>query len=196
MKNQRTIFRITRWISVAALTLICLTPSTALGQGAKANFSGTWVLNEEKSNIAPSPFANIEIAMVASGSSRPIEKKVVALKNQHSLVVSQKADTIIIERIIDANNRHPDDTRTYALNGKENMLDSGLNTGIATTTFSPDGKILTIAITRTSVDNNEEIHKWKTTEVWQLSHPNTLTIVKSSSNRKGSPDTFVYEKSK
>jgi len=194
MKSLRTIFRITRWVSVAALTLLCLAPSAVLGQGAKANFSGTWVLNVEKSNIAPRPSVNIQITSGSSGSSQTTEKKVTVFKNEHTLEVTQKADTIAMERIFDVNNRNMSHTAIYALNGKENKLGEGLNSDIATATFSADGKILTITTTRTSVDDNQETHQTKTTQVWRLTNPNTLSIVKSYKSTKETIDSFVYDR--
>lgn len=197
MKSLRTIFRISRWVSVAALTLICLAPSALLGQGAKTNFSGTWVLNEGKSNIAPSPSVNIQTVMVASGSNRPIpqiEQASTKGKNQPAIVITQKADTITIARKNDVNDRTASHTEAYSLNGKENMLGSGRNTGIATVTFSPDGKILTIATTRTAVDDNGKTDEWKTTHVWRLTDSNTLSIVKSLKATKETTDSLVYDR--
>jgi len=197
MKNIRTILRITRWVSVAALTLLCLTPSAVLGQSAKTDFSGTWVKNVEKSNIAPSPSFNIQTATVVRGSSRPIPQTVQSSakgKNQTAIVVTQKADTITIERKNDVNDRTASYTEVYTLNGKENMLGSGRNTGIATVTFSPDGKILTIATTRTAINDNQETHQWKTTQVWRLTDSNTLSIVKSLKTTKETTDSLVYDR--
>jgi len=116
-------------------------------------------------------------------------------KNGDTLTVTQEANTINIVRKIDANNRTSTSTSVYTLDGKESKVEWSLTSGKTTALFSPDGKVLTITTNWTSRINNET-RQWKTTEVWQLTHPNTLTIVRSSSDKEGSSDTYVYEKSK
>lgn len=214
---------VTTWaFTIVACTLICLAPGSVFGQQSKSNFSGTWVLNEQKSTVkkAPPPSRSQTLQMKQPNSpaassakqntaTQPPQKRVISMqvssssdrskdavdKNGDTLTVTQKANTINIVRKIDANNRASTSTALYTLDGKESKVEWSLTSGKTTALFSPDGKILTIATNWTSRINNET-RQWKTTEVWQLINPNTLTIVRSSSDKEGSSDTYVYEKVK
>ena len=214
---------VTTWVfSIVTCTLICLAPGSAFGQPSKSNFSGTWALNEQKSTIkkTPPPAKSQTLQLKQPDSpaassakqntaNQPPQKRVISIqvtsssdrskgaveKNGDTLTVTQMANTINIVRKIDANNRTSTSTALYTLDGKESKVEWSLTSGKTTALFSPDGKVLTITTNWTSSINNET-RQWKTTEVWQLTNPNTLTIVRSQSDKKGSSDTYVYEKVK
>jgi hypothetical protein len=174
-------FRITRsnvlrLISLTIFLAIFLFPLKVNAQGAKANFAGTWAINETKSKLGE-----------AGGFRRPAKQ----------LTVKQEGNNLSVERI--RVNRDGQDTppvtSKYTLDGKEcsNTMSMGGNdmTSKSILTWSADGKALTIA---TSMDFNGTVRK--SSEVWKLTDAKTLSVNSTSTNRDGAEvkATIVYDK--
>jgi hypothetical protein len=154
---------------------------TTNAQGGKANFAGTWTFNAEKSTPAPTG---------GGGGGRMGGGNFTATQNANTLTrVTTRTgqDGTTTTR-----------TSVYILDGKENTLAApaggggGGNAAPAkyTATWSADGKSLTIVTVRTFNDQ-----PMKSTEVWTLTAPKTLTIVTTGAGRDGAVTTrtAVYE---
>jgi hypothetical protein len=173
-KNVKN-FRITRGnflrlISLTILLAFFLFPLRVNAQG-KANFAGTWALNETKSVI---------------GEARRPAKQ---------LTNKQEGNNLTVDRLRERNGETTTITAKYTLDGKEcsNTMSMGGNdvTSKSILTWSADGKALTIA---TSTDFNGNTRK--SSEVWKLTDAKTLSIASTSTNRDGAEvkATFVYDK--
>jgi hypothetical protein len=176
MTKNVTNFRITRnnflrLISLSIFLLIFLFPLKVNAQ-AKANYAGTWALNETKSNI---------------GEARRPAKQ---------LTVKQEGNNLTVDRLrAGRDGAETTVTSKYTLDGKEcsNTMSMGGNdmTSKSILTWSADGKALTIA---TSMDFNGTVRK--SSEVWKLTDAKTLSVNSTSTNRDGAEvkATIVYDK--
>lgn len=148
--------------------------TTAATFAQKANYSGTWTLNESKSNLGENRFR-------------------MSLK----ITATQDANALNLERLSKGRNDEDRITKEkYALDGTESE-----NTVFQTTvrkskaTWSADGKILTINSTMTFERDGEKT-EMKSSESWKLSADGkTLTIDSSMTMPNGEViQTRVYDK--
>ena len=170
-------------MKILSLTIMMafIAPLMTNAQAGKANFAGTWTFNAEKSTQPPAG---------GQGGGRGMGGNFVA---------TQDANTLTRVTTRTGQDGTPT-TRTtvYTLDGKENTLAApaggggGGNAAPAkyTATWSADGKTLTIVTTRTFNDTPT-----KSTEVWTLTAPKTLSIVTTGTGRDGAPTTrtAIYE---
>jgi hypothetical protein len=161
-------------LSFAFIFSLSLLLSNAFGQ--KTNFSGTWVLNESKSQFGESRF------------------RMGAVK-----AVVKQTDSIISA---DFTRRRPNGEETtttekYTLDGKECVNSNADKTRVkkSTVNFSEDGKAMTFNST-TTIDRNGDIMEIKSVEVFKLSEDGkTITVDSSSSSDRGEfKATLVYDK--
>jgi hypothetical protein len=154
-------------------------------QGGKANFSGTWTYNAEKSTPPPTAPAG---GGGGGGQRMGGGGNFVATQDATSLTRETSRtgqDGTVTKR-----------TTVYVLDGKENTLAApaggGGNAapGKYVATWSADGKNLTIVTERTFNETTT-----KTTEVWTLTAPKALSIVTTRPGRDGAmtTTTAVYE---
>jgi hypothetical protein len=178
MKRNFNNYRITRnnflrLISITILLAFFLFPSNVNAQ-AKANFGGTWALNDSKSKVPE------------GGFRRPAKQ----------ITVKQEGNNLNVDRLVPNRDGGTDNQASkYTLDGKEssNTRSMGGNDIVAKSivTWSADGKTLTIA---TTTDFNGNVRK--SSEVWKLTDAKTLSIASASTDRDGNPvnATLVYDK--
>jgi hypothetical protein len=143
-----------------------LMPAIVSAQTGKVNFSGNWVVNTEKSK------------QPQGGGGR---------MGAANMTVTQEANLLTRTRTT------PDgSTRVlkYTLDGKESVNSGGRGDSKSTTSWSSDGKKLTI-VTKFNFDGNERV----STEVWSLQDAKTLTIESTRPGPNGEMKiTLFYDK--
>lgn len=172
-------------VKILSLTVMLafIVPMMTNAQAGKVNFAGTWTYNAEKST--PPPAA----AATGGGGQR--------MGGGGNFVATQDATTLTRE----TSRTGQDGTVTkrssvYVLDGKENTLAAPAGGGgnaapsKYVATWSADGKSLTIVTERTFNETTT-----KSTEVWTLTAPKTLSIVSTRPGRDGAmtTTTAVYE---
>lgn len=171
MKKGRSRIYLFRMLSLA-LVLSLFVPAIAMAQTAKVNFSGNWVLNEEKSNLGDNQ-------RMGGGN----------------FIASQEANLLNVERT--RTNRDGETVTTtmkYTLDGKESINTSTRGDSKSVASWSADGKTLNISTARTFEMNGETINM-KTVEVWTLTNPTTITIQSTATTPNGERKmTMVYDK--
>jgi len=158
-----------------AVILAFLMPALANAQ-TKANFSGSWTFNAEKSTL---PQGGGPGGGGGGGGAR---------MGGGSFTVAQDANTLTQTR---EGQNGPTSTK-YTLDGKETVNSTGRGESKSTATWSSDGKSLSV-VTKRSFNGNE----MTTTEVWSLSDARTLSISTTRPGRDGGASTttkMVYDK--
>ncbi len=162
-----------RLMALALLVSLFLIPVRMNAQGSKPNFSGTWTFNESKSNL---------------GEGR-------GFRSATQMTVKQEGNNLTVDRVrTNQNGEATTTTEKFTLDGKESVNESGRGPSKTIVTWSADGKALDFAISRT-FDRNGESMTMKSSEVWTLTDPKTLSILSTSvfqdTERK---TTMVYDK--
>lgn len=170
LQASRSFIRMMALVLIVSLFII---PVKMNAQGAKANFAGTWAFNETKSNLGE------------GGNFRRATQ----------ITVTQDGNNLTAARV--RTNQDGQATTTdekFTLDGKESVNDSGRGPSKAIVTWSADGKTLNFAITRT-FDRNGETTTMKSTEVWTLTDPKTLSILSTFTMQDNEmKTTLVYDK--
>lgn len=163
------------FLKLISLTVILLfiVPAMANAQG-KTDFSGTWAMNAEKSNLGA--------AGGGPGGGRG---------GGGNFVATQDAATLSVERTRNRNGEETKTTTKYTLDGKETVNTTGMGESKSTAKWSADGKTLTIVTSR-SFNGND----MTSTEVWTLTDAKTLTIASTRPGMDGAEmkTTMVYDK--
>lgn len=174
-KNRRLSF-----VTILMLTAFLVFTVNANSQGSKVNFSGKWALNAEKSNFGQAP---------QGGGQRP------GGFGGGDFVATQEANLLTVERTrTGQDGQQITTTSKYTLDGKVSVNTTGRGESKSTATWAADGKSLTIVTTRT-FERDGQTTEMKTTEVWTLTNPNTLTITSTMTTPNGErTTTAVYDK--
>jgi hypothetical protein len=167
MKRQTKTLR----LFTVILSLALSAPFFALGQGSKADFSGSWVMNESKSDQGGG-------GGMRFGGGNFTAKQEANLLTVDRTRTNQDGETMTI-------------TSKYTLDGKESVNSTGFGDSKSTAKWSDDGKSLTI-VTISSFNGEER----KSTEVWTLTDAKTITIISTRPGRDGgeTKTTRVYDK--
>ncbi len=171
---MKTVISGNHLIKLLSLTLILsfAAPFMTTGQTGNVNFTGSWALNAGKSTMGDNPrMGGGDITVVHDGNNLNVER---TRTNRDGQTMTT--------------------TMKYTLDGKEclNTSPRGENKSVAK--WSADGKILTINTSRTFEMNGETINM-KSTEVWTLTDPKTITIQSTMSTPDGDRTmTLVYDK--
>jgi len=148
------------------IALLLITPLMTYAQAGKANFSGTWALNAEKSTLPE------------GGGQR---------MGGGEFTITQDATTMTQSRT--GQDGTARETK-YILDGKENVNTTGRGEMKYTAKWSADGKSLTI-VTKMSFNGNERT----STAVWSLTDAKTLSIASTRQGQDGEvKTTMVYDK--
>ena len=170
-------------ITLSALIILTLlsAPLTSHAQTGKANFSGTWALNADKSDMGQSPQGQ---GMRAGGFGGG------------DFAAKQEANLLTVERSRTNQSGETVKTETkYTLDGQVSVNTAGRGgESKSVATWSADGKTLTIVTTR-SFERDGQTTEMKTSEAWTLTSPASLSIVSTSNTPNGeSKTTRVYDK--
>jgi hypothetical protein len=159
-------------LKILSLTIMLafIAPQITNAQAGKANFAGSWTLNESKSSQPQG----------GGGGGR---------MGGTNFTVTQAAN------LLTRTSTSQDGTQRvskYTLDGKESVNSTGRGDSKSVATWSADGKSLTIKTTSTFNDNT-----FTSTAVWSLTDAKTLSIVNTMPGRDGGPErktTLVYDK--
>ncbi len=166
-----------RFISLA-LGLALIAPVMVNAQAGKTNFAGDWTFNSEKSTLPGGQGGGGGMRMGGG-----------------TLAVTQEANLLTVARTrTGQNGQSMTMTMKYTLDGKESVNTSPRGDSKSVATWAADGKTLTIGTSRT-IDMNGESRTVKSTEVWELTDPKTLTVTSTRQGPNGEVKaTMVYEK--
>jgi Tol biopolymer transport system component len=159
------------------IMLAFIAPVMTNAQAGKANFSGNWTFNAEKSTQPPSG---------GQGGGQRM--------GGGNFVVTQDANLLTVVRTRTGQDGQPQTTTMkYTLDGKESINTSPRGDSKSVATWSADGKSLSIATSRT-FDRNGEQMTINTTEVWAVNGA-VLTVVSTTKMADGDRVmTNVYDK--
>ena len=166
-----------------AIMLVFVAP-VMNAQAGKANFSGTWTLNAEKSTFGQGGGG-------AQGGGQGGQRM-----GGGNMVAKQEGNVLTIERTRPGRDGGEPVTTTtkYTLDGKESVNTSQRGDSKSVATWSPDGKTLTVVTNRT-VDMNGESRTMKTTEEWTLTSATALAVKSTTATQNGDRvTTMVYDK--
>jgi hypothetical protein len=165
-KNVSGLFQVVSLI----VALLLVAPLMTNAQAGKANFSGTWALNAEKSTF-PEGGGGFGGGQRMGGD----------------MTITQDASSLTQSRAgRDGTTRET----KYILDGKENVITTGRGDTKYTATWSADGKSLTL-VTKMSFNGNE----MTSTAVWSLKDAKTLSIETTRQGQSGEvKTTMVYDK--
>jgi hypothetical protein len=163
-------------LTSVAVFLLVMVPAMVNAQSGKTNFSGTWTMNAEKSNLGNA----------GGGGGRGF--------GGGNFVAKQDGNTLTVERTMNRQGQEMTMTSTYSLDGKETTSTAGGGMGGESKSiakWSADGKSLTIT-TKRSFNGNERT----STEIWSLKDASTLSITSKRQDRDGNDveTTRVYDK--
>lgn len=186
MKKEIKTFQIT--LSVMIIGAFLLMPLALNAQAGKVNFSGTWALNADKSNFGQAPQGGGQPGQGGGfgGGMR---------MGGGNFTAKQEANLLTVDRTMpDMNGGTQTVSSKYTLDGKESVNSSAFGDAKSVSTWSADGKSLTIVTNRT-IDRGGQTMEMKTTEVWSLTSPETLSIVSTRTTPNGErTTTMVYDK--
>ncbi|HEX3007982.1 MAG TPA: hypothetical protein VHO90_10240 [Bacteroidales bacterium] len=175
MKNQYKLFRAGKMVLLIIIVFNSLS-LIASAQTSKSDFSGTWNLNESKSQLGEGP----------------------GRRTASKIVITQDAATLTAERNM---TRQSGETvvmkEKYNLDGTESDNSGENRKKKSTATWAADGQSLTINSTST-FERNGNTMEMKSTEVYKLSSDKkTLTIESTMNSPRGKfKATSVYDLSK
>ena len=167
IKMKKNVINLVKLLSMLMIVAFVI-PQALKAQGGKANFSGSWTLNESKSQVPE------------GGGGGRMGGSTFTVKQEANLLSRTSTGRDGTER-----------TAKYTLDGKESVNTMGQNESKSVATWSADGKSLTI---KTNMEFNG--NAFTITEVWSLSAPNTLSITRSFTGQDGTERkmTMVYDK--
>jgi hypothetical protein len=158
-------------MTLVSLTMVLALTMPVMSHAQKANFAGSWTMNESKSQ------------MLQGGGGGG------GMRGGREFTIAQEAN------LLTRTSTGQDGTQRvskYTLDGKESVNIMGDNESKSVATWSADGKALTI---KTTMEFNGNVRI--TTAVWSLMDDKTLSIVTTSPGRDGGAErkmTMVYDK--
>jgi hypothetical protein len=171
-------------IILAFLTM----PLSLNGQAGKADFSGAWAFNLDKSDVGGGPGGPPQ-------GQQPPEGRRMGGFGGGDFTAKQEANLLTVERTFSRPDGESSTTTSkYTLDGKESVNSTGRGESKSTATWSADGKTLKIVTTRT-FEIREETRTMNSTEEWTLKDANTLSIKTTMETPMGErTSTMVYDK--
>lgn len=154
-------------------------PLASNAQGSKANFSGSWTFNAEKSQMGEQGQGGGMRGGFGGGN----------------MVVKQEANLLTLEQTrTGQDGQSTTTTSKYTLDGKESVNSTARGESKSIATWAADGKSLTVVTTRT-FERDGQTTEMKTSEVWSLTGPTALSIVSTMNTPNGERKTTrVYDK--
>jgi hypothetical protein len=194
MKKDAKIFKIT--LAAMIISAFLFMPLTVSGQTGKVNFAGTWALNAEKSNFGQGQGQPQGQPPQGQPAGQGQGQGMRGGFGGGNFVAKQEANLLTVDRTRPGQNGGEATTVTskYTLDGKECVNTTGMGDSKSVATWSADGLSLTIVTNRT-FDRNGTSTTTKTTEVWTLTNPTTLTVVSTRTSANGDrTSSMVYDK--
>ncbi len=184
MKKDVKYFQIA--LSAMIILAFLAMPLSLNGQAGKVNFSGTWTLNADKSEMGGGPGGPPQGQPPQGGRMGGFGGDFTA---------TQEASLLTVERTISRPDGESSTTTSkYTLDGKESVNSTGRGESKSTATWSADGKTLKITTSRT-FDMGGESMTMNSTEEWTLTDARTLSIKTTMSTPGGERTTkMVYDK--
>jgi len=162
------------FIRLLSLSFILMVAFSFLAnaQTVKTNFTGTWAINEEKSNLGDGP-------RMGGGD----------------ITAKQDGNILTVERTFtNRDGQTMTSNMKYTLDGKESLNTSQRGDSKSIAAWSADGKTLTISTTRT-FNMNGETRNIQSVEVWTMIDPKTINIQSTMTTPNGERKlTMVYDK--
>lgn len=157
-----------------ALILMLAAPVAINAQAGKTNFSGDWTVNADKSTQPQG--GNMRMA-------------------GGNFVATQDANLLTVTRTRTAQDGTSSTTVTkYTLDGKESINTNPRGDSKSKASWSADGKTLTIETSRT-MDMSGESRTIKSSEIWSLTDPKTLSVNSTRQGMNGEvKSTMIYDK--
>lgn len=160
-----------------SVILAFVAPVLTNAQAGKANFSGTWAYNAEKSD-------------------QPAQQGGRAFGGG-DFIAKQDGNVLQVDRTrTNQNGESVTTTTKYTLDGKESVNTTGRGESKSTATWSADGKTLTINTAMSFTGQDGTVREMKSKEVWVLADASTLTLTTSSTGPDGTERVMkrVYNK--
>ena len=160
-------------MTLLSLTMIMAFIMPVISHAQKANFAGSWTMNESKSQMPQG----------GGGGGGG------GMRGGREFTIAQEAN------LLTRSSTGQDGTQRvskYTLDGKESVNTMGDNESKSVATWSEDGKTLTI---KTTMEFNGTART--TTAVWSMPDAKTLSIKTTSPGRDGGAErvmTMVYDK--
>ena len=147
-------------------------PTGINAQGAKVNFTGTWIYNVSKSTNDGGDF-----------------------QAARQLTIKHEGNNLTVNRVRSGQGgQMTTATEKYTLDGKESVNTSGRGPTRSVVTWGPDNKSLSFAIGLTIKRNGTPVIM-RSNEEWILKDAKTLSIVSSALTQNGQRKaTFIYDK--
>ena len=158
-------------LSVTFILMVAL-PFLTNAQAGKPNFTGTWAINEEKSNLGDGP-------RMGGGD----------------FTAKQEGNLMTVERTFtNRDGQTMTSIMKYTLDGKESLNTSQRGDSKSVANWSADGKTLTISTSRT-FNMNGETRTMQSVEIWTMTDPKTINIQSTMTTPNGERKlTMVYDK--
>jgi hypothetical protein len=156
-------------MTLLSLTMILAFIMPVIAKAQKANFAGSWTMNESKSQMPAG----------GGGGGRGM---------MSAFTIAQEANLLTQTRTSQDGTQR---VSKYTLDGKESINTMGQNESKSVATWSADGKSLTI---KTTTDFNGTART--STSVWSMTDAKTLSIQTTRTGRDGAEVkmTMVYDK--
>ena len=166
-----------RYLVLLISGVLLLSADILSAQKSAVDFTGKWVLNEDKSELGGGP----------GGRRRGMRAS--------KLVVEQKEGKLVVEAFrTNRDGEEVSDVSTYTLDGKECTNSNEFMKSVSVAEWSEDGKKLTISSTTTFSRRDREF-TMESTAIWSLAG-NTLTIETTRTSSRGERKSkAVYDKS-
>jgi len=196
---------------VSHTVLVVLISMTLLNDGcksSKADFTGSWILNADKSHMEQppqgmgqppqgQPQSDDSIASPTQRMGRLPEDRGLRMDEfaGSNFTVIQEGNQLKIERTSSGREGQEVTIATsFKIDGKEYVNTMGRGESKSIANWSDDGQTLTIVTTRI-MGRDERAKEMKTTEVWNLTDPTTLSIVSTMNTANVDYKTYmVYDK--
>ena len=166
-----------RYLVLFISVVLLFSASVLSAQESPVNFTGEWVLNEDKSDLG-------------GGTSGRGRSMIVS-----KMVVEQEDNKLVVEAFrTNRDGEEVSNVSTYTLDGKECTNTTEFMTRLSVAEWSEDGKTLTISSTITFSRSGRE-YTMESTEIWSLDK-DTLNIDSTRISSRGERTSKgVYDKS-
>lgn len=163
---KKNVSNLMRFLSLT-IVLVLIAPTMMDAQTGKADFTGTWALNAEKSTLP------------GGGGGQRMGGGNFTVTQETNLMTQTRTGQDGTPRVT-----------KYTLDGKESVNTTPGGESKSTAKWSADGKTLTI-VTRSTYNGNERT----STAVWSLIDAKTLSIASTRQGQDGEVKaTMVYDK--